>query len=210
MLSDVNTFALGIVAGILVTVGGDLVRYYFYRPRLVIGSDRPEIAENYSIHSLPIRNVGRHVSERVQGFISFQTIDSRDVIPDTELKYSRDLAKDLAKFGVTSDETVYLRAGMMREIDNEPLSWAAVDSRSHIDIHPQTGQLLDVCRFVRIEGYQQIQIPSRLGWQSLLTSLRPRNHNIKITAVGIDSRPVSKKFTIRYEGDDVKLIEGWR
>jgi hypothetical protein len=70
MLSDVNIFAIGIVAGILVTVGADLVRYYFYRPRLVIGSDRPEIAENYSIHSLVIRNVGRRVSERVQGFIS--------------------------------------------------------------------------------------------------------------------------------------------
>jgi hypothetical protein len=132
------------------------------------------------------------------------------VIPDTELKYSKDLVKDLAKFGVTSDETIYLRGGMIREIGNEPLSWAAVDSRSHIDIHPQTGQLLDVCKYVRIEGYQQIQIPSRLGWQSLLTSLRPRNYNIKVTAVGIDTRPVSKKLTMRYEGDDIKLIEGWR
>ena len=210
MLSDVNTFAIGIIAGILVTVGADLIRYYFLRPRLVIGSDRPEIAENYSIHSLIIRNVGRRVSERVQGFISFQRIDSKDVVPDTELKYSKDLVKDLAKFGVTSDETVYLRGGMIREIDNEPLGWAAVDSRSHIDIHPQTGQLLDVCRYVRVEGYQQIQIPSRLGWQSLLTSLRPRNYNIKVTAVGIDTRMVSKKFTMRYEGDDIKLIEGWR
>ena len=153
MLSDINTFAIGIVAGVLVTVGADLIQQYFFRPRLVIEADRPEIAAKYSIHSLVIRNVGRRVSERVQGFISFQKVDTKDIIPDDRLKYSRDLVEDLTKFGVTSDETIYLRAGMMREINNEPLCWATVDSRSHIDIYPRTAQLLDVCRYVKIKDY---------------------------------------------------------
>jgi len=209
MLSDVNTFAIGIVAGILVTIGADLVRYYFYRPRLVIESDRPEIATNYSIHSLVIRNVGRRVTQRTQGFISFRSVNNSDIIPDARLKYTKDLVEDPAKFGITSEEVVYLKAGRLRAIESEPLCWAAVDNRSSIDIYPQTSQLLDVCRFVKTEGYQQIQIPSRLGWQALLTSIRPRNYEIKVTAAGIDARIVSRKFTIQYEGDDIKLVEGW-
>ncbi len=209
VLTSVAIFALGVIAGVLVAIGLDLFRYYFYRPRLVIEGDRPEIAANYSIHSLVIRNVGRGVAQRTQGVISFQSINPTDIVQDSKLKYTRDLVEDVTKFGITSYEVDYLRAGRLREINNEPLCWAAVDSRSNIDIYPQTSQLLDVCRFVKIEGYQQIQIPSRLGWQALLTSLRSRNYKIEVTAIGIDAKPKSKKFTIQYEGDDINLVEGW-
>lgn len=205
----VAVFALGVIAGVVVAIGVEIFRYYFYRPRLSIENDRPETAGKYSIHSLVIRNKGRGVAKQAQGAISFESIDSADIIPDSQLKFTKDLVDDTTKFGIASTEIIYLRAGRIREIQHEHLCWAAVDSRSHIDIYPQTSQLLDVCRFVRIEGCRQIQIPSRLGWQAMLVSLRPRDYKIEVKATAIDAPPESKKYTIKCEVDDIRLVEGW-
>ena len=207
--ADFVVFTIGIVAGILVAFGLDLLRYYFFRPQLEIEPDRPEIAESYSIHSLVIHNSGKRVALNAQGFISFEQIELSDIVPESDLKLTVDLGVDEAKFGVSSPETIYLRGGALRELRDEPLCWAAVDSRSRMDIYPDMRQLLDVCRFVKLSGYQQLHLPSRIGWQHLLVSLRPRSYRIWITAMATDARRTKEKYTIEYEGDDIKLRKGW-
>ena len=207
-MSNFLVFALGIIAGVLVAIGLDLFRYYYFRPRLVISEDRPEVATEFSCHSLVVTNLGRRIAEDAQGFISIEDVQPSDVVSDTKLKLGRDLGFDPVKFGVMSEETVYLKAGSLREIDEEPLCWATVNSRNSIAIHPNTKRLLDICRFIRVDGHHQIQIPSSLGWQALLVSLQPRRYKIWVRIVAQDTRPKVEPFTIDYDGHGVSVHIG--
>jgi hypothetical protein len=87
-------FALGVVAGTAVAIGRDLFDYHFFRPKLAIGTDRPEIADLYTCHSLMIRNCGRRPACNVQGFISFDHIEPEDLIAEANLIFGRDLGFD--------------------------------------------------------------------------------------------------------------------
>lgn len=121
MGSNFSIFVLGIVAGVLVAVGIDVFRYYCFRPRLKIEVDNPEDAKDYSCHSVRIRNVGHGIAKNAQGVVTILGIDSAALIPEEFLKLGEDISLDAEKFGVTSRETVYLRAGGFREITQEPL-----------------------------------------------------------------------------------------
>ena len=208
-MTDFGIFVLGISAGILVAFGSDVLRYYFLRPRLFIAEDRPETADGYSVHSLVIRNKGRRVARNTQGFVSFEDLSPADLVPESEFKLVHDLDLDPAKFGIESIETVYLSSGAYREISGEPLGWATVGSRSQTDIFPKTNRLLDVCRFVKLPSHQQIQIPTRLGWQHLLVILKPKTYRITVTVSTLEGLSKTEKFTLLSNGEDVSLDRGW-
>ena len=202
-------FVLGIIAGIVVSIGIELFRFYFLRPRLSIDSDNPEDSAQYSCHSVRILNSGRRVAQNVQGAISFFDLEPHDILVDSQVQLGNDLDLDSAKFGVSGPETVFLRSGTFREINQEPLCWAAVNSRRSIDIFPGTNRLLDVCRFVKVQGKHQIHIPTADGWQYLLVVLVPKNYKIEVRVAANDGKVVLKRFTIRYTANSVQLTSGW-
>ena len=209
MESEVPTpfliFALGIIAGLVVAVGLDVFRHYYFRPKLQIIADRPEVGELYSCHSVVVRNNGRSSATHAQGFISIENVDPDDVVSADNLRLGKDLGFDPKKFGVESEETVYLTGGTVRRIEEEPLCWAAVDSRTAIDIYSNTARLLDVSRMIKLQEAPQIHIPSSLGWQALLVSLRPRRYSVVIRVVAQGASPAEKKFVIEYDGRDISL-----
>lgn len=208
LVANFLIFALGIIAGVVVAIGVELFRHYYFRPQLVISEDRPEVGNEYSCHSLVVTNVGRRIAEEAQGFISIEDVQPTDMVPDNKLRFGRDLGLDPVKFGVTSEETIYLRAGSLREIDEEPLCWSTVNSRNSIGIYPGTKRLLDICRFININGHHQIQIPSALGWQALLVSLQPKRYRIWIRVVAQSTPPKVEPFTIDYDGYAVTIRKG--
>jgi hypothetical protein len=197
-------FVLGVIAGTFVAIGVDLFRYFYFRPRLSIGLDRPEEADAYSCHSVVIRNNGRIPAVSCQGFVTFEEISALDLMPKSEIKLGADLGLDPEKFGAIGTETVYLNAKVFRDISDEPLAWSAVGSRSTIDIYPQTSRLLDVCRFIKPEP-QQIHIPSMFGWQTLLAVLRPGTYRLSIRVVASSGKDTKQRFQMSYNGHDVVL-----
>jgi hypothetical protein len=197
-------FVLGVIAGTFVAIGVEMFRYIYFRPRLLIGLDRPEIAEEYSCHSLSIRNEGRVPAVSCQGFITFDNLSANDLLPGKQIRLGRDLGLDPEKFGALGTETVYLNAKMYRDIEDEPLAWSAVGSRSTIDIYPHTGRLLDVCRFIKVQP-RQIHIPSMFGWQSLLAVLKPNTYTFTVRVVASTGRDTSQRFQMSFNGEDVHI-----
>jgi hypothetical protein len=61
-----------------------------------------------------IRNIGRRTACNVQGFISFERIQPRDLMPEADVVLGRDLGFDPVKFGINGQETVYLKGGAIR------------------------------------------------------------------------------------------------
>lgn len=186
-----SIFVLGVVAGIIVSIGLDVFRYYFFRPRLKIEAANPEDAKYYSCHSVRSRNVRRSVAKNAQGTITIHEIDASTLIPEELLKFGEELGFDSEKFGVTSKETVYLRAGGFREITQEPLCWSSVKNRDSIDIFPGMSRLLDVRRLppdpdplgIRMGSFASGSSTRNLLDQHLSSRRRCRANSAKISNV---------------------------
>jgi hypothetical protein len=144
--------------------------------------------------------------------ITIMDFSSNDILPDSKMKRAKDLVVNTDKFGIGNNETevLYIHEDSFREIINEPINWSAVDFiRDEIDIHPESTRLLDVCRFIKVKGYHQIQIPSRFGWRHLLVILKPRNYHIKIGITAVGTKMKYEKYSILYSENKLQLVKGW-
>lgn len=200
--------------GLFASIGLELFRFYFFRPKLKIENESKEDGKNFSCHSIRILNKGRRIAKNAQGAITVHDIGSGDVLPFDKILFVQDFGNESARelikiFDVTPPETVYMTNSKFRKVELEPLSWSDLVNRTSITIFPGMSRLLDVCRFIKIDGSHQIQIPSSKAWQNLLMVLKPKNYKITIS-VGADDGPISKKkFTLNYNVDNISLIEGW-
>lgn len=204
-MANVIAFVLGIIAGTFVAIGVDVFRSIYFAPKLVVGLDRPEECENYSCHSVVVRNLGRSPAVNVQGFVTIENLSASHLMPTSDVRLGADLDLDPQKFGIVGTETVYLNSRTYREISDEPLAWSAVGSRSTVDIYPKTSRLLDVCRFIKSDP-QQIHIPSMFGWQALLAVLKPDVYSITIRVVATTGKATRRRFQLCYDGHDISLV----
>jgi len=204
-MANIIVFVLGIIGGTFVAIGVDVFRYYYFAPKLVIGLDRPEEGENYSCHSVVVRNLGRSPAISAQGFLTVENLSPHHVLSTSDVRLGADLDLDPQKFGIIGAETVYLDSRTYRDISDEPLAWSAVGSRSTIDIYPKTSRLLDVCRFIKSDP-QQIHIPSMFGWQALLAVLTPDDYSIMIRVVATTGKEARQRFQLCYDEKDVSFV----
>ncbi|MDY6796621.1 MAG: hypothetical protein SWK76_15280 [Actinomycetota bacterium] len=208
------SFFLGSLFGFLASIGLEFFRYYFFRPKLRIERESKEIGENFSCHSLVVKNSGRAIAKNAQGAITIHDITRNDVVALPGIKFVRDFGgaqvEELCRvFDVEPPESVYVTDKKFRDVEVEPIAWAELGSRRAITIFPDMSRLLDICRYVRINGEEQIQIPSSKSWQALLIVLKPNDYRVAIS-VGCDNGAmVSKKFTLKCGGGDPHIEEGW-
>lgn len=213
MNNQILSFFLGSIFGFLTSIGVEFFRFYYFRPKLRIEDEDREDAETFSCHSVRVRNVGRRIAKNAQGAITIHDIGPRDLFSLKEVLFVKDFggecAEDLIKsFDVTPPETIYMTNRKFRKVNVEPLCWSELGNRASITIFPGMTRILDVARFIKIKGSQQIQIPSSKAWQALLLSLRPKSYKITIS-VGADNAKLRKKeFTLNYNVDNINLIEG--
>jgi len=214
MNSELTSFVLGSFFGFVTSIGTHLFRYYYFRPILKIENESKEDGKTFSCHSLKVRNVGRGTATNVQGAITVHDISAHDLLSLNEIKLLEDfggnIVEDLKKtFDVKPPESVYMTSNKFRKIELEPLSWSELNSRSSITLFPGMPRLLDVCRFIKMDRAHQIQIPSSKAWQALLMVLKPKQYKITISVGSDEGHMTKKKFTIEYNIDNLKLVEGW-
>lgn len=202
---DVFNFFLGAVFGFMSSIGLVLFKYYYFRPKLKIKSVSIEKVEKFSCLSLRIFNLGKRPAKNAIGTITIENLKPDDILPDSQFKFTRDIHEGYEKFGLIKDEIVYLKKGLFREIELEPIAWSEIGNRSSITIYPQMSRLLDVCRFIRLSDHHQIQIPSSKSWQEILVVLKPQNYDITISVSADDGILVKKGFKLYYDGVDVAL-----
>ena len=70
LLMYVVTAVVGVVSGVLITLGTELAKAHYLRPKLVIVKDSPENGSTWSIHTAVVRNTGKTVARNCVGWIT--------------------------------------------------------------------------------------------------------------------------------------------
>jgi len=206
---DLIAFALGLVSGAAVSVGTELFRFYFFRPRLKFGEVSIERSEKFSCASLRVCNRGRMLAEDVRGAITIHNLEPSNLLKREDARFVRDLGMDADKFSIHGTETTFLSQETYREVQCESLSWADITDRRTSSIFPGASSLLDICRLVRTDQGAQLHVPSATGWQHLLAVMAPGRYEIEITVGSKTHRVVSQRFTIDCTADSLGLLKRW-
>lgn len=211
-MSEFVAFVLGMLGGIVAAVGADWFKRRLYRPKLDIGEDDPETADEFSCHAVRVQNKGNAVARQCHAIVSFPDLEEEDLLSEEHIWKVKDLGLDIRKFDLEQDATYLLKPGKgFRKILNEYLSWSPVGNPLAVELYPKTALKVDVCRFIRKKNGtrpRQIQIPSEKGWKSMRAAVvTNRDYDMTLKVVAEDGTCVEANFTIKPLGDKIELIK---
>lgn len=189
-------FTLGLIGGTLVTLGAELLRDWYRRPKLRILEDRPEESSAFSCHAIVVTNDGRSAARNCTGMLSIDDLEKEDVLGEPDVLTLAEAGLSLAKFDVVGPETFLMKAENFRSITNELVAWSRIGNPVEISLHSQTYAMLDVCRYMKMPRLQY-HIPSERGWKAVRAALRPRSYHMTLTVVAENARPVSRSFLMQ-------------